>query len=295
MARALIAIAALAAACTGEAPPVFVAPSPEPQPPASVEQPVLPSRAPSPPKQSKPTEPSWSALEVEGYLPAVVVEPPDDGRVRPLLVATHGAGGTPEAHCERWLALVGTRAFILCTRGRETDRFLPPDQRGYFYDGHIELGNEVVRAVAGLERKFAGRVDVKRATFAGFSQGASMGALFIHQSREYAAMFDRVILVEGGAKEWTVAAAERLHDVGARVAIFCGQASCDQDARRSFKWMERARLDARRFYAVGAGHTYGGEVGKQVEAARGWLFEGDPRWQPAFTADQTGRAPPGRP
>lgn len=204
--------------------------------------------------------------------------------MRPLLIATHGAGGTPEAHCERWLALIETRAFILCTRGRETDRFLPPDQRGYFYDGHIELGKEVVRAVAALEKKFEGRVDVTRATYAGFSQGASMGALFIHQSREYAAMFGRVILVEGGAKEWTVSAAERLRDVGARVAVFCGQASCNQDARHSLKWMQRAGLDARVLYANGAGHTYGGEVGRQIEDARAWLFEGDARWQPPFTA-----------
>jgi predicted esterase len=295
MARALFAVAAFAAACTGDAPPVLVARTPQPPPPASVEDPARPGRVAAPPVSPQPTEPSFSKLEVEGYLPAVVVEPPDDGRVRPLLVATHGAGGTPEAHCERWLALIGTRAFILCTRGRETDRFLPPDQRGYFYDGHVELGKEVVRAVAALEQKLGPRVDVKRATFAGFSQGASMGALFIHQSREYASMFGRVILVEGGAKEWTVSAAERLRDAGARVAIFCGQPSCDQDARHSLKWMERAALDARVFYAAGAGHTYGGEVGKQVEAAREWLFDGDPRWLPAFTADPTDQARPSHP
>jgi len=226
--------------------------------------------------------PTWAPLEVEGFLPSVVVVPPDDGRMRPLLIATHGAGGTPEAHCERWLSLVGTRAFILCTRGRETDRFLPPDQRGYFYDGHIELGKEVVRAVAALDVGYKGRVDSKGAVFAGYSQGASMGALFIHERREHAAMFSRIILVEGGAKEWTVAAAERLHDVGARVAIFCGQAFCDASARSSLKWMQRSGLDARTFYAPGAGHTYGGDVGTQVEAARRWLFAGDPRWLPGF-------------
>jgi poly(3-hydroxybutyrate) depolymerase len=245
---------------------------------------VIPS-VPAEPPDAPPTKAAttWESLEVEGYLPAVLGVPPDDGRARPLLVATHGAGGRPEAHCARWFELVGTRAFILCTRGREMDMFLPKEERGFFYDGHHELGKEVVRAIEALRARHGARVDTQGAVFAGYSQGASMGALFLHEKREYAAMFARVILVEGGAKEWTVPLAERMREVGVkRVGVFCGQASCHQAASKSVAWMQRAGLEAREIYSAGAGHTYMGDVGVNVEKALPWLFEGDPRWIPAF-------------
>lgn len=279
------ALALLASSACGAAPQPPSADS-EPRATASAVREPPPSAqatnvVPAPPSPVGP--PTFESLDVDGYLPAVVVAPPDDGRVRPLLVATHGAGGTPEAHCARWLSLVGARAFLLCTRGRVADRFLPPEERGYFYDGHIELGKEVVLAVKAIELGYRGRVDVERAVFAGYSQGASMGALFLHQRRENAAMFGRVILVEGGANEWTVALAERLHEAGiARIGLFCGQPRCSEAAARSTRWMVRAGIDAKVFYSAGAGHTYGGAVGAQVEAALPWLFSEDDRWLPSF-------------
>jgi pimeloyl-ACP methyl ester carboxylesterase len=218
-------------------------------------------------------------LPVEGYAKAVVVEPPDDGRVRPLIVATHGAGGRPEAHCERWEEIVGSSAFIVCTRGRGMNTHLPEPERGYFYDGHHELGRELDATFVALEQRYGGRLDTRAAVFAGYSQGAAMGILALHEKPERAARFGGVVLVEGGTGDWNVALSERMVKLGVRrVAFVCGQASCIDAAETTKPWLARAGLPLRVDYARGAGHTYRGAVGPLVEQAFAWVVEGDTRF-----------------
>lgn len=222
---------------------------------------------------------TWALLPVEGYGSAVVVEPPDDGRVRPLIVVTHGAGGRPEAHCERWEEIVGSSAFIACTRGRGMNTHLPEPERGYFYDGHHELGRELDESFAALEHRYGARLDTQAAIFAGYSQGAAMGILALHERPERAARFGGVLLVEGGTGDWNVALSERMRRLGVRrVAFVCGQASCIDAAQTSRPWLARAGLPLRVDYARGAGHTYRGAVGQLVEQAYAWLVEGDARF-----------------
>jgi predicted esterase len=238
--------------------------------------PLSAATATAPPEEV--TEERVEALEVEGFPPSVVVVPATD-RPAPVVVVGHGAGGRPEPHCDFYRALVRGRGFILCTRGRSMDAHLPESERGYFYDGHIELGKEVRAAVAALVRRYGARVDLERSVYAGFSQGATMGILALQQGVAPDARVGGILLVEGGWREWTVALAQKLADEGVRrVAIVCGQTVCKEEGDRSVGWIRRGGLEVELLHAPGAGHTYGGAVAPLVGEAWRWIVEGDPRW-----------------
>jgi predicted esterase len=218
-------------------------------------------------------------LDVPAHHAAVVWVPPisaGDVVPRPLLVATHGAGGTPEAHCAYWRALVGERAFVLCPRGVTMDVFAPPEERGYFYPAHPALGREVRAALAALVARYRAHVDPDRAVYAGFSQGATMGALFF--ARE-PAPFAGAVLIEGGAEEWSEYSARTFQQGGGRRVIFaCGRRSCAGAARRSAGYLERAGVESRVIDASGSGHTLEGKVREGVAEAFPWLVADDARW-----------------
>lgn len=195
-----------------------------------------------------------------------------------MLVATHGAGGRPDDACNRFRALVGARAFVLCPRGVSVDVFAERGAAGFFYPTHHALAREVSAALAALIATFGERVDTRAPVYAGFSQGAVMGALaFVTTS----APFPRMLLVEGGVgerDEWTLAGAQAFHDAGgARVLLVCGRASCFEAAKHTERLLERAGIEARARFGPG-GHTEDGPVGEVVQKELPWLLEGDARW-----------------
>lgn len=268
--------------CSPAPPPATETPEPPPAvtqeapPPASTE-PTASAPEPSAPAG---TGASREQLEVPGFLPAEVVAPPGPGPF-PLIVVTHGAGGRPEPHCDRYAELAASRAFIVCTRGVPNNRHLPEEQRGYFYDGHHQLAREVLAAMDAVAERYGNRVDTARALFAGYSQGASMGLLFLHLKAEYAARFSGALLVEGGFADWNVALSERMKAAGlTKVAIVCGRVTCLRSAEQSVRWMKQGGLDAKLLYAPRAGHTYGATVAPLVEEAFDWLSTGDTRYPP---------------
>jgi len=216
-------------------------------------------------------------LPVPGHAPAVVAVPRESGAGRPVLVATHGAGGTPEAHCAFWRELIGGAAFVLCPRGVTMDVLLPPAERGYFYPAHPALAREVRAALGALVARFAGRVDVERALYAGFSQGAIMGAIAFSRDP---APFAGAVLIEGGAEEWSVHNARTFRAGGGRRVVFaCGHPRCAAAARRSAGYLRREGVESRVVDASGAGHTLDGAVREGVARELPWLLEGDARWR----------------
>lgn len=286
---ALIAAAALAAACTpapavppspavapaeASAMPFTIGPAPlatDPAPTAAA--PAATPQAPSPPVE-EPEAGAFVDLPVPGHAAAVVVVP-RAGR-RPVVVATHGAGGTPEAHCANWRDLIAGAAFVLCPRGVTVDVHAPPASRAWFYPAHPALEREVRAALAALAERFPDRVDLDRAVYAGFSQGATMGAIAFSRAPS---PFTALVLVEGGARDWAMVNARSFAQGGGRRVLFaCGRPECADPARRSAGYLDRAGVAVRVVDRRGAGHTYGGAVRAGLAEALPWLFEGDDRF-----------------
>jgi poly(3-hydroxybutyrate) depolymerase len=238
---------------------------------------VLPPTASGAQPEPAPPPGALGRLEVAGFGPAVVWVPPPSEAPRPLLVAAHGAGGSPEYHCEFWGSIVGARGFVLCLRGRPAHFGGPEDYSGYYFPDHHWLSRALDAALDAIEQRYAPHLDSQRAVYAGFSQGAIMGALVIAKDP---ARFPRAVFIEGGGGEWNVVGASAyLKGGGERVAFACGISACNQQAQRALRYLTQAGLPARAVHVPGAGHTYAGALEAEVRALFEWVLEGDPRWR----------------
>lgn len=218
--------------------------------------------------------PAFAELEVPGFSPAMVALPADLSRPRPALVAAHGAGDGARWQCEMWRHLLAARGFVLCPAGVPFGK--DPDA-GAFFRNHHELEREVMAALAALREVYGDALAPGPLVYAGYSQGATMGALMLVNHGD---TFDRLVLIEGGYSEWNVSIAKKYGASGGQRVLFaCGIRTCDAKARRSADALRRAGLDARVEYAAGAGHTYGGAVAERVFGALDWVLEADPRWR----------------
>ncbi len=215
------------------------------------------------------------SLDVPDYLPSVVWVPRGN-KIRPLLVATHGAGGRPETHCERWRQVVGDRAFVLCVRGAKINRSEPLSVSRHYYPDHLWLGRAVDANVAAFAARFEHVADAEAAVYAGYSQGAAMGALMLMSRAD---RFPRALLIEGQQNDWNLSGAKRWRAAGGqRVGLVCGLLHCSQAYERSRQSLRRGGIEVRFEYAPGAGHTYEGRVGQKVAEVLDWLVADDPRW-----------------
>ena len=207
------------------------------------------------------------ALDVPGFLPAVLVTPQSD-EARPLVVAAHGAGGAPEWDCEYWARLTEERVFVLCPRGTAMGA------GSFYFKQHHALSEEVQAAVVTARKAFP-RILPTSGVYAGFSQGASMGALMI---ASHAEQFPYVVLVEGFT-QWNVALGQRFASRGGQAVLFvCGTQDCATKAEASTPALQRTPLRSRSAYAKGAGHTGSGAVGDLVARQLPWLLADDPSW-----------------
>jgi predicted esterase len=159
---------------------------------------------------------------------------------------------------------------------------VPPEATGYFYTDHHALGREITLALQALRERFPDYVDPRAPMYAGFSQGAIMGALLLPR---HPARFARAALVEGGYglfHEWNIPVAARwkAHE-GTRVLLACGRLRCAEQARTSAYYLKRAGVEARVIHVEGAGHTYGGAMHDELRETFAWLIEGDSRFEHA--------------
>jgi predicted esterase len=218
-------------------------------------------------------------LPVPHHRDAVVSLPLGATTPRPVLVAAHGAGDRPEWQCTMWRGIVGDRAFVLCPRGFPMNPYVPPSDTGYFYTTHHALGREITLAFEALRARFPDHVDAEAPAYAGFSQGAIMGALLLPN---HPVRFTRAALVEGGYglfQEWNIPVAQAFQRRGGgRVLLACGRPECAEQAQVTAGYMRRAGLEARVIHAKGAGHSYGGVMEEELRRVFAWVIEGDPRW-----------------
>jgi predicted esterase len=212
------------------------------------------------------------ALEVPEFSAALVRLPEGDEKL-PVLVVTHGAGGSAEQHCQWWSRVVRERAILLCLRGRARG---PSPADGEYYPDHLSLERETFAALSALRAGYAESVAEGSVYYAGFSQGATMGALMLVP---HAAEVPRLALVEGGAKDWSVARARAFRERGGeRVLFVCGQKDCAEQARKSAYFLKLAGVLARVEYVAGAGHSHDSRVEARIASALPWLTASDARW-----------------
>ena len=231
---------------------------------------VEPAASVAPVSVAAPTAPSSvRALEVPGFAPAVLFSPAGSSS-RPLLVATHGAGGSPEWECEYWRRLTGDRVFVLCLRGTPLGSY-----PGYYYQDHRALERELISANAAA-RASEPRISADAGLYAGFSQGSTMGSVMIGK---HASAFPFLVLIES-FQLWNVPLARAFaKNGGKRVLIACGSTECATVGRSSVRWLKQVGIDARLELAPGAGHTPLEGVMTRVEASLPWLLDDEPAWQ----------------
>ncbi|WP_438018053.1 hypothetical protein WMF18_02770 [Sorangium sp. So ce315] len=215
-------------------------------------------------------------LAVEGFPSAVVSVPIGATGRRPVLIASHGNYDRPEWQCEVWRGIAGGDVFILCPRGvARSDSPSASDVR-FTYESNARLEREIDAGLAALRARFPEHVDPGPALYTGFSLGAIMGSAI---AARRAALFPRLVLVEGGHDRWTSATAKAFADGGGqRVLFVCAQAGCGAAAAAAAARLEKAGVQTRVVRSKEAGHRYDGPVAEETQRALGWVLAGDPRW-----------------
>ena len=236
----------------------------------------VPTAEPATAPAAEPAPKGIQPLPVAEFLPALVSWPEAEQWPQPVLVAAHGAGDNAEAHCELWRRLLERRGVVLCLRGRALSRGSPP--RGYYFSDHHSLKREALAALDALGRASPRFVDTAGVVYAGYSQGAQMGLLML---ADQGARAPRLLLVEGGAGDWSAQRARTFARSGGRaVALVCGTPGCKRNAERSHRRLEAAGVRVTSHYAPGAGHVYWGEVVPHLVDAFAGLTKDDQRWAP---------------
>lgn len=242
-------------------------PTPHPLASESLEKPQSPSHS-TAPREGGPVDSVWTELPLEGHESAVLWYRSG----APVFVVTHGAGGHAEWHCEHFHRLLEGRATLVCPRGKR--RFARDPSQGYYYPDHIALRREVLAAVGKLESLAS---NARPYVYAGYSQGATMGALAFADS---GGIFDQLLLVEGGFADWSSGLVSQFQRSGGQAVLWiCGTASCNKHARAAARRFTGAELRAKVSYARGAGHRPDGAVGQILSDSLPFLLEGDARWQ----------------
>ncbi|WP_437876987.1 hypothetical protein [Sorangium sp. So ce513] len=215
-------------------------------------------------------------LAVEGFASAVVSVPLGATGRRPVLIASHGNYDRPEWQCEVWRGIAGGDVFILCPRGvARSDSPSAGDVR-FTYESNARLEQEIDAGLAALRASFPEHVDPGPALYTGFSLGAIMGSAI---AARRAALFPRLVLVEGGHDRWTPATAKAFAAGGGqRVLFVCAQAGCGAAAAAAAARLEKAGVQTRVVRSKEAGHRYDGPVAEETQRALGWVTARDPRW-----------------
>jgi predicted esterase len=269
--------AAVACARRGAAPPADSGAAPRAEaiagaPDRAAPEHPPPARGSEPESVAPPAVPT--SLPVPGSDPAVVSLPASrSGEALPLFVAAHGAGDDPASMCAVFRALLENRGLLLCLAGPR----VAVHSEGRYFPDHHALERLLVASVDALVEAAPRAVDRTAAVYAGYSQGATMGALMIAAHGD---AFPRLLLVEGGFDAWTPSHASEFRKRGGRRVLFaCGRSYCRTRAESAARVLERAGVEARVVSDLRGGHTYRGAVAEAVAPALDWLLAGDPRWQ----------------
>ncbi len=221
-------------------------------------------KAPHPiPAAKRPTEVRCpqvpTPLRVKGYEPASFVCPdePLNGPT-PVFVVLHGNYDRPEWQCETWKEAAGHLGFILCPRGVPSD----PEHDRWTYAGNEAAGEEMRAAFSALRVRFPEHVRPFGNTYVGFSLGAIYGPDLVVSNP---ALFDALVLVEGGLKRLNLPVMRRLVKAGIKTLVLAmGVPSRRSSAPKVVTRARRLGLDAHYLDMPGAGHGYSRDFSAQA-------------------------------
>jgi predicted esterase len=214
-------------------------------------------------------------LEVPGHGSAVVSLPLGATSPRPVLVATHGNFDKPEWTCNMWRSVVENRGFVVCPRGMKHPGS-PPGDPHHRYASNAALEREIHAALDALKVRYSDFVAPGPVVYAGFSQGAIMGAPIISRNPS---LFTRAVLIEGGYDRMSPGVVRSFAKGGGeRVLFACGQALCERLAGESARALGKLGVEARVVHGKGEGHSYFGKVADEVRLAFDWVVGLDARW-----------------
>jgi predicted esterase len=260
-------------------PPSSRAAPPALAPPVADDAPTSVLVAPAPDAPLEQVYAPFVTIPVPGYEDATLSLPggPSDER-RPVVVALHGLRGRADWTCHVARELFDTRAFVLCPAGTP----LPPrtqtdhERPRYTLPEPHRLGLEIAAGLAALEARYGTSVDAESPVLYGHSLGAIFGATL---ALAHPAMWQRVVLSEGGYSAWASPGAREFVKLGGRRVLFaCGTRTCEDGAKAAAGTLKAAGAEADVGYAAGAGHRSWGPIVDVMQARIDWLLAGDARF-----------------
>ncbi len=179
------------------------------------------------------SEKSWLIdLPVAGHAPAKVAVPLGAVHPAPVVLALHGAFDRPEWQCGHWAAITDGKPFVLCPTGVKNGA-------RFSWSSPEATAKELRAALEALKKRFGDHVAPGSVVLAGYGKGADHAIVVQKQEPSF---FSYLVLIEGGATDWTsTMAAAFAQRGGKRILFACAHAGCVEH-------VDRARL-----FSVGAG------------------------------------------
>ena len=220
-----------------------------------------------PPLSAKWLEP----LDLGDGASAVVSVPIGATGPRPLVVAVHGAHDRPEWACGGWRLGFRVYPFVVCPRGSA----VTVDKYAWANSAAIERA--VMKSIDQVRERFGPYVAPAPYVYAGFSQGAMFSEPILV---EHAALFDTVILAEGGYPILGSAEFARKFKTGGgqTVVIVCGSEACRRATRPSVPRLQAAGLRVFESGDVRSGHNLNQLMQRALERDFPSWFAGVPAW-----------------
>jgi len=157
---------------------------------------------------------------------------------RPVVIALHAEGESPNASCAAWSAIMQGDYFVLC-----------PALSGKLSEGKSLrcdsvdcLADELREALVALKGRFGRYVARKEVVLAGRGSAAARAVPIALQNP---AVFSVVWLVDGGMKEWASALSVAYAQRGGKfLGLVCGDHHCEDEALRVSTSARTASLSA---------------------------------------------------
>jgi pimeloyl-ACP methyl ester carboxylesterase len=237
------------------------------------------AQRPPPPKKLPPLHAeSWLIeLPLEGFGTTSVTVPLGATGPRPILIALHGAGDRPEWQCGTWRGISDNRGFVVCPRGIPHPGF-PPSAPRYTWSDVATTESELKAALKALKVRFGEHVAPGSVVLTGFSLGASHASRLLRQEPGF---FSRVVLVEGGARDFSATLGTVFAKNGGKKLLFvCTQPGCKPAAQTAVRLVERGGAEAELLDAGNLGHVLDGRAAALIKPRFQALVASDPRWSP---------------